>query len=240
MTEAHLYRHFDANGDLLYVGTSLSAVKRLGQHKYNSVWFSQIARVDIEMFESRNLALQAEEIAIKSEFPLYNVIYARQPLSEPDPDREAKILKMIEDAYDGVEYAVDGLEFFGEKKMDILRNMALITIRGASIKNLFNGRVYSGRMLGEAVLDSLAADARLKRDRIDKAREVLKSRKVKTGPSPKLEGPAKIAARQDYDDVSQPIRAVAKKHGVSPSTLRRMFGERGTPRGRRRKQEVSS
>ena len=32
----HPYRHYDKNGNLLYVGVSLSSLQRLGQHKSNS------------------------------------------------------------------------------------------------------------------------------------------------------------------------------------------------------------
>ena len=39
-----LYRHFAADGSLLYVGISLSALNRLGQHKQNAEWFDKISR----------------------------------------------------------------------------------------------------------------------------------------------------------------------------------------------------
>lgn len=66
-----LYRHFDGDGNLLYVGISLSAIARLGQHK-TSHWFNQIATVTIEKFDSRDDALDAEFLAIKTENPLHN------------------------------------------------------------------------------------------------------------------------------------------------------------------------
>ena len=71
MTE--LYRHFDAEGTLLYVGVSLSAVHRLGQHKDHSHWFKTIARVEVERFETREQALQAERRAILAENPRHNL-----------------------------------------------------------------------------------------------------------------------------------------------------------------------
>ena len=64
-----LYRHFDPNGALLYVGISLSAIERLRQHRATSDWFDQIARVDIEMFPSRKEAVAAERHAVKTEGP---------------------------------------------------------------------------------------------------------------------------------------------------------------------------
>ena len=44
----HLYRHYDANGELLYVGISLNALNRLAQHREVSAWFPDIAKVTIE------------------------------------------------------------------------------------------------------------------------------------------------------------------------------------------------
>ena len=51
-----LYRHFTADGTLLYVGISLSALNRLGQHRQNAEWFDKIARVEIEHFPTRAAA----------------------------------------------------------------------------------------------------------------------------------------------------------------------------------------
>jgi hypothetical protein len=67
-----LYRHFAADGRLLYVGVSLHAVGRLCQHRDHSAWFTEIARVEIEQFPSRKAALDAEREAIQSEKPLHN------------------------------------------------------------------------------------------------------------------------------------------------------------------------
>jgi predicted GIY-YIG superfamily endonuclease len=68
----NLYRHFDAEGALLYVGVSLNTITRLAQHRASSMWFSKIARVDIETFDSREAALRAERDAIVREKPLHN------------------------------------------------------------------------------------------------------------------------------------------------------------------------
>lgn len=68
-----LYRHFDSNGELLYVGISLSALHRLGQHKDHSDWYQSIANVTLEHFETREEALEAEREAILRERPLHNI-----------------------------------------------------------------------------------------------------------------------------------------------------------------------
>lgn len=68
-----LYRHFDADGELLYVGISLSAVVRLAAHRSSSAWFNKIARIDIVSLPSRAAALSAEWSAIQTENPKHNI-----------------------------------------------------------------------------------------------------------------------------------------------------------------------
>lgn len=70
----NLYRHFDSDGRLLYVGISLSAVSRLRQHATSSHWFKEIARVEIEKLPSREAALNAERHAIHNEKPIHNLM----------------------------------------------------------------------------------------------------------------------------------------------------------------------
>jgi predicted GIY-YIG superfamily endonuclease len=67
-----LYRHFDADGVLLYIGISISAVSRLATHRCQSGWYNDITRVEIETFDTREDALAAEEAAIRAEKPLHN------------------------------------------------------------------------------------------------------------------------------------------------------------------------
>ena len=74
---ARLYRHFDKDGALLYVGISCNAITRLKQHEHDSGWAAEIARVDIEHFASREEALAAERAAIKNERPKHNVVHNR-------------------------------------------------------------------------------------------------------------------------------------------------------------------
>jgi hypothetical protein len=73
-----LYRHFAADGTLLYVGILLSTLNRLGQHKQNAEWFDKIARVEIEQFPSRRAALEAERTPIQEEHPSCNVMHAQK------------------------------------------------------------------------------------------------------------------------------------------------------------------
>lgn len=74
----YLYRHFDKDGNLLYVGISLCYIIRLSQHKSQSSWFPNIASSVIEKFNSRFEAEIAETNAIESEHPLCNVVHNRK------------------------------------------------------------------------------------------------------------------------------------------------------------------
>lgn len=68
----NLYRLFDKDGKLLYVGVALNTIARLTKHKNNAYWFRAIRRVEIEPHNSMREALMAEAIAIRDEEPFYN------------------------------------------------------------------------------------------------------------------------------------------------------------------------
>lgn len=70
-----LYRHYDYDSKLLYVGISLNALNRLNQHENSSEWYYQISRVEIEHYATLAAALKAEKTAIINELPIYNVTH---------------------------------------------------------------------------------------------------------------------------------------------------------------------
>lgn len=67
----HLYRHFDKNGALLYVGISLSAFGRAAQHRMGSRWFNAVKSMTIEAFPTRKAARRAEIATQQTERPLF-------------------------------------------------------------------------------------------------------------------------------------------------------------------------
>lgn len=71
-TPCAVYRHFDADGQLLYVGISQDPRSRLYQHKSRSRWFDQIANVAVKWMPNREDAAEAEAKAIREERPLFN------------------------------------------------------------------------------------------------------------------------------------------------------------------------
>jgi predicted GIY-YIG superfamily endonuclease len=76
-TRTALYRHFSADGALLYIGISLAVTKRLSDHVAHSHWSDDIARVEISWFPSRKEALAAEKAAIGKEKPKHNAHHNR-------------------------------------------------------------------------------------------------------------------------------------------------------------------
>lgn len=70
---ATLYRLFDQDGTLLYVGATLNVFSRLAAHRSRQPWFFEVARVELEHFEERADALRAEARAIEEEEPKHNV-----------------------------------------------------------------------------------------------------------------------------------------------------------------------
>jgi hypothetical protein len=68
-----LYRHFDKDVNLLYVGIAYNPLIRLDGHRRQSSWFHDIASIRVEWYPSRKIAEMYEDEAIKSEDPIYNI-----------------------------------------------------------------------------------------------------------------------------------------------------------------------
>lgn len=76
-----LYRHYSADGSLLYVGISLNALRRAIEHR-KSRWWDSVAKIDIQRFPSKTKALAAERKANEMERPAFNLYRLR---AEPAP-----------------------------------------------------------------------------------------------------------------------------------------------------------
>lgn len=67
-----MYRLYDQRDRLIYVGISGNPEIRFRQHAADKDWWPQVARHEIEWFNSRMGALAAEKAAIRTKGPLYN------------------------------------------------------------------------------------------------------------------------------------------------------------------------
>lgn len=73
-----LYRMYDNNGALLYIGISKSAFSRFERHSAEKPWINNVTSWNREPYPTREAALEAERAAIKEEHPLHNIIHNGQ------------------------------------------------------------------------------------------------------------------------------------------------------------------
>lgn len=69
----YVYRYFNCDGRLLYIGCSKDPWTRYRSHRQDSrLWIDEVARGKISVFPSQAEALSAEKAAIIAEKPIYN------------------------------------------------------------------------------------------------------------------------------------------------------------------------
>lgn len=86
-----LYRMYDGEENLLYIGISVSPITRTGQHYSEKEWFREVCLIELEWFDDVKSAQQAESIAIRRERPMHNIISAAKPRYR----RETALVKVI-------------------------------------------------------------------------------------------------------------------------------------------------
>lgn len=77
-----LYRHYDAEDNLLYIGVSSRISTRIKEHSKHSSWWNDIVKITLEHFQTREEVLKAERKAIINEFPKYNIKHANKSISD--------------------------------------------------------------------------------------------------------------------------------------------------------------
>lgn len=96
-----IYRLYDADNRLLYVGISRDVEKRWATHKKTKPWWKEVARKDVVWLKSRTAAFHAEHLAIVEEHPLHNSLHDPQGLypgvRRPESDKVAKLLPLEND-----------------------------------------------------------------------------------------------------------------------------------------------
>ena len=68
-----LYRHYDSTGALLYVGVALCPVMRNETHRRQAPWFAEVSSISIENIPTIQAAKLAENAAVLTERPKYNI-----------------------------------------------------------------------------------------------------------------------------------------------------------------------
>jgi hypothetical protein len=68
-----LYRLYDRQGALLYVGISVSALRRLSEHSQDKSWWDEVVSITLVRYPDRRSAEAAELWVIANEVPVHNV-----------------------------------------------------------------------------------------------------------------------------------------------------------------------
>lgn len=82
-----LYRFYDSEDTLLYIGITGDPMNRWSGHSHDKTWYRDVARSSMEHFESRGALAAAEIHAIRTEKPRYN----RTHNSVPQPPTIAAV-----------------------------------------------------------------------------------------------------------------------------------------------------
>lgn len=82
---AVLYRIFDSEAVLLYVGSTMNISARITAHVAQQTWAHKIATITVEHFGTKSDALEAEGRAIYFEKPIYNRVVTTAERREVAP-----------------------------------------------------------------------------------------------------------------------------------------------------------
>jgi excisionase family DNA binding protein len=96
MSTHALYRFFDGDDALLYVGRTVAPSRRWLEHARAATWWDDVAKVTRENFPSADDLDDAERDAIHDERPLHNIRlnYPRPAAKSPTPEPELPVRRL--------------------------------------------------------------------------------------------------------------------------------------------------
>lgn len=151
---AAVYRLYDADGALLYIGSAYDPAQRSKKHR-EKPWWALVARREDEWHPSREAAYVAETEAIKEKMPPGNKISGPGAVAAPAPKPKAAatplfVLAELDAYFDQLEGEPPAIQF--RKLTDLMEAMekAVHTRRKAIFQELrASGMTY--REIGAAV-----------------------------------------------------------------------------------------
>lgn len=99
-----LYRLYDAQGGLLYVGITNNTAVRWKQHARDKKWWPEVDHKEVMMYGDREQAALAEVTAIRAENPRHNVSYALDGRLKENPGSSKQIASVLRCAIEDGEY----------------------------------------------------------------------------------------------------------------------------------------
>ncbi|MFJ8871062.1 GIY-YIG nuclease family protein [Streptomyces sp. NPDC102473] len=144
-----VYRLYDADRQLLYVGSSVHPQQRWEQHASTKLWWSAVKRATVEWLPDRETALSVERDAIAAESPLHNDKATEREAVFPyqgnrGPTRETLLRRALNDyrkAADRLAIAVDRASLDGLSNEEIA---ALLGENVDAVESLVKRRVAGG------------------------------------------------------------------------------------------------
>jgi predicted GIY-YIG superfamily endonuclease len=84
-----LYRFFNEQNELLYVGISMNLWNRFQDHRKRKSWWREVTSIRVVHYDDIDDAARAEKIAIAQECPIYNIVRPRvkESLVATSPDQ---------------------------------------------------------------------------------------------------------------------------------------------------------
>lgn len=133
-TPTAVYRFYDADDRLLYVGMTETPKARWTWHRKRSSWWPDARRREIAWYDSRAEAAAIETQAIRTEAPLHNVTYNGPPAAPTNgntPTRPLRVPMDLWDAY-GEACAAMGRNRSEDLRAHMLRQVAAHRRRAAA------------------------------------------------------------------------------------------------------------
>lgn len=226
-TPTDLYRHFDKDGQLLYVGISFRAIIRQAAHRDKAPWWGDVASITVEKFPSRAAARAAEKKAIQEERPLHNNHWNKKKFRY-----EAQYSK-------GHTIELPGAPEMAAVVADWYIALTRSPRLPKALKDLadkFDESTDAGRGYAYAIraLEQMHADAKKEAKKAPKpksdgtVRKALRKLGRKPGPPTLLDTIDKNELkrlRKDLGDPKMSWRKLKDKYGYAVATLRRHFEE---------------
>ncbi|MDV7194650.1 GIY-YIG nuclease family protein [Mycolicibacterium fortuitum] len=108
MKQNILYRAYDENCTLLYIGITANPGVRLRKHAEGKDWWGQVTSIQLQHFKTRDALEEAEREAIAAESPVFN--------TQHNPNRREAFLAYYDDGdpededFGGGEYVLESYD----------------------------------------------------------------------------------------------------------------------------------
>lgn len=125
-----VYRYYNEDGDLLYVGRSNNFIARMGQHRIDKSWFLDIDSAKFEHYVGLEAAISQESKAIHNENPIHNI---QIPKTSKTRIRAKKYDYMTIRVDRRVDTVINQIEKIGKNTPDVLYSLMVLFLDGGAV-----------------------------------------------------------------------------------------------------------